>query len=303
VKLLKELCKIFGPSGQETAVRNYIIDYVTARKNTWKVQPELYYGKDFQDCLVLKFGKPETAIFCHMDSHGFTVRYEDQLVPIGSPDAETGTRLVGTDQYGKIECELVIDENKHSRYKFGRNIQTGTGLVYKANWRETDATVQCCYLDNRLGIFSMLKLAETLENGLLVFSTWEEHGGGSVPFLMKFINEKWNVRQALIADITWVTEGIQPGNGVVISMRDQNIPRQSFIKKIINIAEDSGIPFQLEVEGSGSSDGRELQHSPYPIDWCFVGAPEDHVHSPNEIVHKSDINSMIEMYRVLMESL
>ena len=62
-------------------------------------------------------------------------------------------------------------------------------------------------------------------------------------------------------------------------------------------------PFQLEVEGFGSSDARELQSSPYPFDWCFVGAPESGVHSPREKVFKADIESMIGLYRYFMEKL
>ncbi|MEQ9658001.1 MAG: aminopeptidase, partial [Fulvivirga sp.] len=69
------------------------------------------------------------------------------------------------------------------------------------------------------------------------------------------------------------------------------------------LAKDSGVDFQLEVEGGGSSDGRELQVSPYPFDWCFIGAPEDNVHSPDEKVHKHDIQCMIELYRYLMANL
>jgi len=303
MELLKILCSLFGPSGDEQAIRDFIINYVEKKSASWKTIPELHYGQELQDCLILKFGNPTTAIFCHMDSHGFTVRYENQLVPIGGPDAQSGTKLVGSDSLGKIECELVIDKNSNSRYKFGRNIQSGTSLVYKPIWIETDDTVQCCYMDNRLGLYTMLKLAETLHNGIIVFSSWEEHGGGSVPFLIKYIHEKWKIQQALIADITWVTEGVHPGKGVVISMRDRNIPRQTFVRKIIEVAENSGILYQVEVESGGSSDGREIQQSPYPIDWCFIGAPEDNVHSPNEIVHKSDLADMIDLYDVLMKTL
>ena len=36
----------------------------------------------------------------------------------------------------------------------------------------------------------------------------EEHGGGSVGYLAKFIYEKYGVKQAHISDITWVTEGV-----------------------------------------------------------------------------------------------
>ena len=50
------------------------------------------------------------------------------------------------------------------------------------------------------------EVAKTLENGIIVFSSWEEHGGGSVGYLGKFIQEKYGVMQALISDITWVTE-------------------------------------------------------------------------------------------------
>ena len=36
----------------------------------------------------------------------------------------------------------------------------------------------------------------------------------------------------------------------------------------------------IEVENAGGSDGNALQRSLYPFDWCFVGAPEDHVPHP-----------------------
>ena len=72
---------------------------------------------------------------------------------------------------------------------------------------------------------------------------------------------------------------------------------------LIQLAEKSNIPFQLEVEASGSSDGREVHHSPYPIDWVFIGAAEENVHSPFEKVYKKDIVSMLEMYQFLMINL
>ena len=148
-----------------------------------------------------------------------------------------------------------------------------------------------------------MKLAKSLQNDVIVFSTWEEHGGGSVPFLIRYFYEKLNISQALVCDITWITEGILHDKGVAISMRDRNIPRHSFIKRIIELANESGVDYQLEVEGSGSSDGRELQASPYPVDWCFIGAPEDNVHSPDEKVHKKDIESMIKLYQFLLSNL
>ena len=158
-------------------------------------------------------------------------------------------------------------------------------------------------MDNRLGVWNALKVAEKLENGIICFSAWEEHGGGSVGYLAKFIYEKYGVKQALISDITWVTEGVEHAKGVAISIRDSGIPRRTYINRIIDLAKASNIPFQLEVENAGGSDGNALQRSPYPFDWCFIGAPEDFVHTPDEKVHKSDIESMTQMYDYLMINL
>lgn len=307
MKLLQQLCAIHAPAGNEVALKNFLLNYVEENKSNWKTQPEIFEGEGFQDCIILKFGTPRTAIYAHMDSIGFTVKYGKELVKIGGPVLEEGTILVGEDSQGKVQTELVVieDENgrKHSEYLLDREIDRGTELVYKANWREDDEFVQCCYMDNRLGIWNALKVAENLENGIIVFSCWEETGGGSVGYLAKFIYEKWGVTQNLISDITWVTEGVEHGKGVAISMRDSGIPRRSYLNKIIDLAKESGVPYQLEVESAGGSDGNALQNAPYPMDWLFIGAPEDHVHSANEKVHKKDIDSMVKLYEYLMKKL
>lgn len=303
MELLHQLCAIPGTSGHEAEIKNFLLRYIQKEKKNWKTKPEILHGDCFQDCIVLKFGKPRTAVFAHMDTVGFTVRYFNQLLSVGSPDAEDGTRLVGHDRHGPIECELEFDKEQHALYKFGRSIERGTPLSYKINFRESKLFIESPYLDDRLGVYVALKLAETLKDGVIVFSCWEEHGGGSVPFLAKYIYESWNVQQALISDITWVSDGVDHGKGVVISLRDRNIPRKEFIDRVIGIAHKHKVPHQLEVEGMGSSDGGELQRSPFPFDWCFVGAPQQHPHTPHEKVHKKDIQSMIELYQWLMKEL
>ena len=195
------------------------------------------------------------------------------------------------------------NQDKKLYIDFNRDIDRGTSLVFKPNFSEDKDFIQSCYLDNRLGVYSALEVAKTLENGIIVFSSWEEHKGGTAGYLGKFIYEKYGVKQALISDITWITEGVKHAKGCVISLRDSGIPRKSYITKIIDIAKNSNISYQLEVESSGGSDGNELQRSIYPWDWCFLGAPEDNVHSPNEKVHKSDVKSMIDLYKLLMKLL
>lgn len=301
--LLRDLIHVQSPSGEESAMKNFILAYVHRTCAGWKAQPQIIEGETFQDCIILIFGKPRVAAFAHMDTTGFTVRYQDQLVPVGGPEIVGGEILVGDDDLGKVECQLLLDDDDHVRYAFGRAIQTGTCLVFKGDFHESRTTIEAPYLDNRIGIYNLLKIAENLEHGALVFSCWEEHGGGSVPYLVKYLYEKWHISKMLVSDVTWATEGVLPGNGVVISYRDRSIPRKSFVRNIIQIASIQQISYQTEVEGHGSSDGREIQASPYPVDWCFAGAPVENVHTNKEVIVKSDLNSMVGLYEVLMRFL
>lgn len=303
VKLLKQLCEVHAPSGNEGMMKEFVHDYVKAHSKRWKTRPEIIHGEQWQDCLLLKFGNPRTAVFAHMDSVGFTVRYFNQLVPIGSPEAAAGTMLTGADNLGSVACELDYDSDHHAIFKFGRAIETGTDLTYRVNFRNTTTYVESASLDNRVGVYVALKIAETLDNGVICFTCGEEHGGGSVPYLIRHVYEAWGVRQSLVADVTWVTDGVMAGKGAVISLRDRNVPRKAYIDRIRMLARDARVEHQLEVEGMGSSDGRELHASPYPVDWCFVGVPQQHPHTPAEKVHKHDIKCMIDLCSYLMRHL
>ena len=307
MKLLKKMCEIHAPSGEEFAMTQFLLKHIKENQNTWKAKPTLHYGDGFQDNLIMVFGKnPRTAVFTHLDSIGFTVKYNNEIVRIGGPSTDEGIVLVGEDSKGKVKGKLIKKGKKGNQkifIDFERIIDRGTSLTFQVNFRENKDFIQSCYMDNRLGVWNALEVAKTLKNGIIVFSTWEEHGGGSAGYLGKFIYKTYNVKQALISDITWVTDGIKHGKGCAISLRDSGIPRKSFVNKIVSIAKKSAIHFQLEVEDAGGSDGNELQKSHYPWDWCFVGAPEDYVHSPNEKVHKKDVISMVDLYKELLEKL
>jgi putative aminopeptidase FrvX len=307
-RLLQQMCGIHAPSGNETAMKNFLLAYIKKYSGSWSHKPRLIHGEQYQDNLILIFGKPRTAIFAHMDSIGFTVRYGKQLVKIGGPVLKSGIKLTGSDSQGNQEVRLKVTENKKTgvrkiEYRGKRNFETGTELVFSHNWRESKEFVQCCYMDNRLGVFNALKVAETLKDGAIVFSTWEEHGGGSVAYLQKYLYNTYGIRQGLISDISWISDGVEFAKGPVISMRDSLIPRRSFINKIIDIADRNKCSYQPEVEGAGGSDAKELQMSDNPWDWCFIGAAEENVHSPDEKVHKKDIEGMARLYEVLMKEL
>src|SRR4249920_3903936 len=126
MRLLQQLCSIHAPSGNEGAMTEFLLDYIEKNKSSWKNQPTVFSGEDFQNCIVLVFGKPRTAVYAHIDSIGYTVRYKNQLVKVGGPAAETGAILLGEDSQGKIECSLVNDKNESKLLcRYHREIERG----------------------------------------------------------------------------------------------------------------------------------------------------------------------------------
>ncbi|NNE54373.1 MAG: aminopeptidase, partial [Flavobacteriales bacterium] len=306
-QLLKTLCAIPATTGDEQQLNEFILEYVLDHRDDWDSQPAIFAGDGFQDSIVLAFGNPRIAIFAHLDSVGYCAAYGNRLIKIGGPKAEDGAILVGQDSRGPIECilrkrEEVDEKDKDGKkkdifeYEFNREIDRGTPLTYKPDWREDTVSIQCCYMDNRFGVWNALELCSNLKDAAIVFTTYEEHLGGTAQFIGRFLYKSFGCRTALISDVTLTSEGIKHGDGVAISMRDKGIPRQRFLRSIIQHATQAGIQFQLEVEDAGGSDGTQLQLSSYPWDWCFIGPPEENYHSPDEKIYKSDIEATQDLY-------
>ena len=161
MELLKKMCEVHAPSGEEFAMTKFLLNYINKNQKDWKVQPTLHYGDGFQDNIIMVFGTPITAIFSHLDSIGFTVKYNNEIVKIGGPVTTKGIELVGEDSKGKIEGKIIKKE-KELFINFNREIDRGTSLTFKVNFRETDDFVQSCYMDNRLGVWNCLEVAKTL---------------------------------------------------------------------------------------------------------------------------------------------
>jgi putative aminopeptidase FrvX len=245
MELLKQLCSIHAPSSEETPLQDFILSWIQKNKKDFVVKPVIINTPEIQDSLVLVFGKPRTVIFAHMDSTGFTVRYHNELIYIGGPDFKNGDKLVGFLNGKQIETKIVVDKkHKKTFCDYKTILPAGTSLTYKPNFKVSKTEIVAPYLDDRLGVWVALQVAKTLKDGIIVFSCNEEHGGGSVEKVSRVIFKKYKILQALISDITWATDGIFCGKGVVVTMRDKFIPRKSYTDKICNILKKNGIKYR-----------------------------------------------------------
>lgn len=302
MELLKELCAIHAPSSEEFRVRDFIVDYVNKNAHSWKQKPELYYGKGYQDTLLVKFGKPTHAFMAHMDSVGFMAGYNNELIPIGTPASNENSMIRSVNNE---TLKIYYDNhNKSWMLNSDKSIVPGETWTWNPSFSENEDCIESPFIDNRLGIYVLLKIASQLTNVVLAFSTYEEtKHGGTAGMLAHMMFQKWNIDKVIITDITWVTPFVEAGKGVVVSYRDVGIPRKKFREEIEAILQSGNITYQTEIEKDGGSDGTAISTSICPVDWLFIGAPEVNPHGNIEKVHKKDIYGMLEAYLQLNKAI
>jgi Cellulase M and related proteins len=304
LELLRELIALPGPAGDEAPVAAFLEGYLAA--NVPEAQVER-----IQDSLIVRRGTPKTAIFAHTDTTGFTLGYDNHLIPIGGPQPADGDRLKCTSRpecRGRVRLPKVAGGKRGGGEKRGPGprlarveggaAEPGTRWVYAAAPEVDTAkgTITSPYLDDRAGVWAGLQALKRCPNIAVAFCTGEEQHGHGARVCAERLYREYGITQALIADITWHTDDTPCGKGVVISLRDQFSPRQAFLDRVLAEAGESGIPFQREIQSAGSSDGGHILRSSVPLDWVFIGAPEKRPHTAKEQAHLSDLAAMADLF-------
>ncbi len=298
--LLLELQQIPGPSGDE----GLIADFVEARCGRIAGVTTCRLG----DLVLALRGKPQVAIFAHLDTIGFTLGYDRSLIPIGGPKITGDEKLreCGGPGHGRVRLKQKGGETE--RRLSGRDGLPGSRWIYAQPLkikrdRKLGDVVSGPYLDNRAGVWNALQTLARCDDVLVAFTTGEEHSGGGAHVAARVAYQEHGITRAIISDITWHTEHVKMGLGPAISLRDRFVPRQRFLNEVVALAEESGLAWQREVESDGGSDGAVIERSAYPIDWVFIGAPEKDPHTPDEQCAASDLLGTVDLYAHLVPGL
>ncbi len=254
--------------------------------------------------LIVSKGRPRVAVFAHIDSVGFTLGYGNTFIAIGGPtvDGPTRVRCSHNGQTLRAVLEPVEDDYREFTLVEGGG-DPGTRWVYDTRPTFDDHRLNGAFLDNRFGVYNALHQLEQAEDVLVAFTAGEEQSGRGAMDCGRWVYENTDIRRALISDITYATDHIHAGRGPVVSLRDAFLPRTEYVDRCRDIAEKAGIPYQLEIEAHGGSDGGMLERSGFGIDWCFVGAPENGYHSAHESLARSDAENMLRLYARLIPEL
>lgn len=322
---LKKLTALRGVSGNERAVREYLIE---------KARP---YTDDIQidrmgNLIVTKIAKGnaprKTVILCaHMDEIGLIVTgiTEDGLLhiaPVGTIDPRIAVSkrvLVGEKEIpGVIGAKAIHLQSPEERTRVlpfdklyvdigakdkraAKKLATpGDYISFDSEWVEFgEGLVKSRALDDRVGCLAMLR---ALENEY------------PVDLVCAFtVQEELGLRGAMVAghhvkgDCAIILEGTSANDigmvdrhqqvcklhsGVAISFMDlASVAHPGMNKALRALADKNNIPWQVKTYVSGGNDAGMIQRGQGGLATCVLSVPCRYIHSPSSVAALSDIDA------------
>ncbi|HNZ98589.1 M42 family metallopeptidase [Ruminococcus sp.] len=325
-ELLKELCLIDGISGDEGAVRDYIIS---------KVKDYCQYSVDDLGNLICfrkgrKSPKKKLMICVHMDEVGFMVTYIrsdgtlrfdcvggiDPSVIIGRQVRVGKDRIsgvIGSTAVHNLSREqrekapsvdsLYIDIGAASKEEAEKHVSLGDCVYYDSEFTDLgEHCVKSKAIDDRAGCAIMIKLMQEKPDydTYFVFNVQEEIGlrGSAVSSFSVAPDFAIVLEATTAADIDGVTgekRVCELGRGPVVSFMDR---RTIYDKELYKLAFDLAT-CQTKTMIAGGNDAGAIHISGKGVRTISVSVPCRYLHSPSSVIDMSDLISSFKLVKNL----
>ena len=320
---LKELVSIYGPSGNENKIREYIEEQI----------------KDYVDEITVdamgnliarkKGDGKRVMIAAHMDQIGLMVTDIDEkgflrFTNIGgiSPYTSLSQKVVfenGTvgvisaepiDDISKLKLSnMFIDIGVNSREEAEKNRNIGDVCIYKTEYDENENVVFTAYLDDRVGCYVSIEAIKEIKNPkndlYFVFTVQEEVGLRGA----KTSAYKINPEVGIALDVTGSGDipkakpfSVNLDKGTAIKVKDNSILTHPKLRQLmIDISKENNIPYQMEVLEFGGTDSGAIHLTKEGVITGAISIPTRYVHSTVETASKNDILDSIKLLVKLLE--
>lgn len=325
MEFLEKLVKTFGPSGNEAAVGNLIVDEITPYVDEIK-------RDRLGNVIALKKGTSGKKIMAaaHMDQIGIMVTAIDKngflrFTNIGyiDPYVALSQRIVfSSGIYGAIWREekkdiknlklsdLYIDIGVQSREEAEKSIRIGEFGVFHSDFRVQGTKISSGALDDRLGCYVLIETLKKLNNPendvYFVFTVQEE------TFISGAMTSSYAIEpeSAIVVDVTSTgdtpecrTMEVKLGEGCTIKVMDRGLICHPDIKKYLaKISEENGIKYQYEVLEGGATDGFKIHTVRSGVKTGVVSIPTRYVHSTQEMVDVRDVENAIKLMTLALKN-
>lgn len=334
IELLKKLCALHGPSGNEDSVRDFIKHY-----------GEPYADETIVDSMgnlmIFRKGRACSSktimLAAHMDEVGVIVKSitDEGMLKFGfvggvDPRVVIGRRVLFGDVCGIVgikavhlttaserktmpkTSDLYIDIGASSKKEAERKVSLGDYGVFDSKCVEFgDGLLKAKAIDDRLGCAVLLKILEEQPavDTWFVFSVQEEVGLRGARCAAYALNPDicLVVEATTAADLADVPKHRQVcalRNGAVIPFMDHaTIYDETLFNLLRSAAEENDIPWQTKHMVAGGTDAGRIHLSQSGVKTCGIAAAVRYIHSPSCVASISDMEDVLKLSRLFLEKM
>jgi tetrahedral aminopeptidase len=322
-ELIKSLVEMYGPTGSEGPVREWIAGQLKGHVDAMSV--------DAMGNLIAtvrgKGGGKRVMLAAHMDEIGLIVTHVDEkgfarisdvggVRPLGLwggrvrfADGRPGVIGVETKRLGNEIPRLdqfFIDTGADSRAT--SPVTVGDVACFDRPFVDMGDRLVSKAMDDRVGCAVLMQtifdLGETPHEVSFCFTVQEEvgmRGARTAAFGVE-------AEVGIAVDVTRTgdtpetqTMEVALGNGPAIKVKDSGIITHPGLRRLmVDTARQAGLPYQMEVLEGGATDGTAMQVSRAGMPVGVMSIPTRYVHMPSEMVDYRDVTNGV---RLLVELL
>lgn len=324
--LIKELVEAIGPSGYEDAIRQLVLAQVQPFADEVKT--------DALGNLIVRKGQKSdhgtrVMLAAHMDEIGVIATHVDdngfiRFTTIGGVRPSTclggrvrflngaqgviyTERLESNDRWPSFD-RMYIDVGAASRQDCP--VKIGDVASFDRPMLDLGERLSAKAMDDRIGVAIQIETLRQLENTphevFFVFSVQEEVGTRGAATAAYGIDPQI----ALAIDVTdtgdtpkSIKMEVSLGKGPAIKVRDGGMlsdPR--LVRWMIAAAEKAGLPYQIEVLESGTTDARAMQLTRAGVPSGCISIPCRYIHTPSEMVDINDVHNAVRLLLALLSN-
>jgi endoglucanase len=328
--LIKKLTEISSPSGREETIRQAILEELKNYIDGYEIDK-------LGNLIVWKKGKTDKKVLldAHMDEIGVVVTNIDDngflridMVGGVSPYTILNSKIKFGEILGVVSLEgetvddmknnlkelsfdkLFVDIGAKSKEEAEKLCSIGTFGTFDGYFIEQGDFYISKSMDDRIGCAVIVEVFKRLQepaNSIYgVFAVQEEVGivGAQVA--------GYNIDPdvAIAIDVTGAGDtpkgnkriSMKLGKGACIKVKDgYSISDRKIVEKLKQIAKKHNIPYQMEVLIYGGTDARGYQGTKSGIPSATVSIATRYIHTPNEMVHKNDVEATIQLLTKYIE--
>lgn len=326
--MLKQLVEIWGVSGYEKKVSDYILEQV-------KDYADEIVRDAVGNLIVLKRGngenKKKIMVAAHMDEIGLcVVKITDEgflkVKKVGGVSAHCSfmnrvmfrNGVVGTVaacakpedfKSGEID-KLYIDIGAGSKEEAEKYVKVGDCAMFQGEYRELiGRNVMAKAFDDRSACYVQIEALKAMgvpyHDVYFVFTVQEEVG----LFGATTSSERIRPDLGIAVDITgsFDVPGSGEGNavlgeGAAISISNACvICDEDMVEQMVECAKEHQIQYQFDVLANGGTDAGAINKSYQGVKAVGISIPTRYGHSPNSIINLDDLQSCIDLLRTYVE--